>query len=154
MSEGNGLHKKIRIMLWLTCIATIFLIGLVLYWLYYPYNPIDTYTKPYRVVYPEDKVVKQGGILVYEFDYEKKSPILPEIRRQFVDDLVFNVAGNQNPTVTDIGKGTARVEIDIPRTLPPGTYYLHIIAEYEMNPLRTIYYVNDTESFEVIGADE
>lgn len=151
MDRETDIYRHLRFMVILTIIAIAILIGLLAYWSFYPYDPISTSPKPYKIVFPQDKIVRQGGYLTYQFDYNKTSKVLPIIRRQFVDGIVFNVAGSSSPTVTDVGKGTARVQIKIPETLPPGSYYLHIIAEYEMNPIRTIFYESSTEEFEVVS---
>ena len=62
---------------------------------------------------------------------------------------MFNVADNVQPTVTEPGSGTARVQVKVPETLPPGKYQLRITAIYQMNPIRAIENISLTEEFEV-----
>jgi hypothetical protein len=151
MDREDRMHLYLKYMAIITTLAIVVLISLLLFWNFWPYDPITTSPKPYPVIFPEDKVVRQGGFITYEFAYVKTSSVIPTIQRQFVDGLVFNVAAPQSPTVTAPGKGIARAQIPIPETLPPGKYYIRIIADYEMNPIRHLQYTNLTETFEVVS---
>lgn len=144
-------QHALKVMVILTVVLAIVLLGFLAYWQWVPNVPIVTGPNPYRIVYPENKVVVQGGYLTYEFEYNKTSDIMPDIRRQFVDGLVFNVSDPQTATVGEIGEGTARVQIKVPETLPPGTYHLRVEAIYEINPIKEFRNVSITEDFEVVS---
>ncbi len=150
--EDELVYRYLKAMTFLTLGLVVVLASLLCYWSLYPYHPIDTQPKPYTIVYPKNKIVEQGSYITYEFKYNKTSKVIPTIHRQFVDGLVFNVAENIQPTVSEPGTGTARVQIHVPETLPPGKYQLKIIATYQMNPIRTYENVNLTEKFEVVPA--
>jgi hypothetical protein len=117
---------------------------------FYPFEPITTSPKVFPIIYPANKIVKQGDHIVYQFKYNKTTDIMPVVQRQFVDGIVFNVAGLQTSAATTKGAGIAQVEIDIPETLPPGKYYLRIGTMYQINPIRRLYYIYMTEKFEVV----
>lgn len=146
----DRVSKMLRILMIILVVVVMLVGARLLTWQFWPGDPIVTGPKPYKVVYPANKVVKQGGFITYQFDYEKTGDIVPVVHRQFVDGLVFNVAGAQTPTVIEPGKGTARVQVDIPETLPPGKYHLRILATYRMNPIRDHHNDSITETFEVI----
>lgn len=152
-SAHRGMPKRLKVLAFLMYAAIIFLVGLLSYWEFYPVIPIKTYPTPYAIVYPENKIVKQGGYIAYEFTYDKYMDLMPTIQRQFVDGLVFNVSGTTDPTVGGIGRNIrARVQVPIPETLPPGKYHLAINATYELNPIRVFHNDNNTEVFEVIAS--
>jgi hypothetical protein len=149
--QERSIFNHLRLLSSVTVVAIVVLMALLGYWSFYPYNPIDTYPDPFKIIYPTDGVVTQGGYLTYEFEYDKYSDVLPEIQRQFVDGLIFNVAGSSQPTVTAKGHGTAQVQVYVPETLPPGEYQLKITATYQVNPIRKVQQIDFTEEFKVIA---
>jgi hypothetical protein len=153
MSDADDvkyISRALRVLVVLTCSATIFLLGLLGFWYFGAPYPIETSPKPYVVVLPENKQVEQGGIVTYKFDYDKQTDVIPTVQRQFVDGLIFNVAGDSLPAVTSRGSGSAKVQVFVPLTLPPGRYHIKIITTYDMNPVRSFVIINTTETFEVI----
>jgi hypothetical protein len=153
-SYDAKMYYLLRLLAFVTGAVVLFSFALVGFWLLYPYKPIETFPKPYKIVYPPSRVVKQGEFITYEFQYNKTSPIIPVVTRKFVDGLIFNVSGVQYPTVTEEGTGTARAQVDIPETLPPGKYHLQIEAVYQMNPVRQYHNDSVTETFEVISGSK
>lgn len=151
-------HPKIYtmflIMCWATAIGILTLIGLLSYWCLYPYEPFKSDPAEYTLIYPENKTVEQGEYITYEFKYTKNTDVIPEIQLQFVDGLIFNVSDIGYTGVIAPGAGTVRVEVYVPKTLPPGKYRLKIISKFQMNPVRTIYYENFTEEFKVIPYED
>ena len=137
---------------WFAAIALVATVGMILtlmYWQFWPQDIVETYPTPYKIVYPTNKIIKQGDVLVYELKYNKETDLVPIVYRQFVDGLVFNVSDNTS-VLTQAGRGTARVQITVPETLPPGKYHLNIKAVYQLNPLRTYTDTNNTEEFTII----
>ena len=136
-----------------TMVSAFILLFTILFWLLYPYKIIEyTPNDNYNIIYGvnEKNEVEQGGEIAYEFDYVKTTDIVPKISRRFVDGIVFNVA--EGAVDLPKGSGHAIVEIDIPETLPPGTYKLEIHRSFQVNPIRTIEVVDKTEEFTVIEA--
>jgi len=122
---------------------------LIIFWLFWPYNPIDISPSPWDII--QHGVLKQGSYLTYHFDYKKNTHDVPVIQTQFEDGIVFQ-AGDSNSTVIEPGDGTAYVQIKIPESLPPGQYALRVVRYYKVNPIRTIRIENHTETFEVVAA--
>jgi len=120
-------------------------LGLMMYWLYFPYSVMDIYDTPYKV---DKKTVYQGEQLTYSFRYCKYIDAPATIKREFVDGIVFQ--SDENESNLPVGCGTQVVTLKIPTVLPPGEYYLRIKATWEVNPIRTIKLINRTESFEVL----
>lgn len=142
--------KYLKTLVIMTCVASALLFGLLAFWQFYPYKVVETYPKPYKIVYPVDKTVRQGGYITYQFKYNKYTDKTAQLNRQFVDGLVFNVEGQQQPTIFGVGSGIARAQIHVPETLPPGRYKLRIIATYELNPIRDFVNESETEFFTVM----
>ena len=148
-----------KLLVWLTISVILITAGVVAFYLLYPYTPTETPNTPYKIVVPMTRnakglvVLKQGEYFTYEFAYVKNDYVIPTITRQFVDGIVFNVSGYQQPTVMTPGRGTARVAIQVPETLPPGEYHLSILATYQENPIRVIHNDHITETFEVVAVD-
>lgn len=140
----------LKVMSILTLILFVGLMGTLAFWAWYPYKVVNTEPKPYKIIYPTNREVRQGEEIVYQFNYVKTTDIIPTVRRQFVDGLIFNVAGNENAVLGEAGEGLAQVQIHIPETLPPGDYKLRIIATYELNPIRTYVNRSETETFTVL----
>jgi len=145
-------YKALGAMAYLTLILAAFLIGVVAYWLFYPYKTIElTPTTDFEIVAGvegEANVIEQGRTLSYAFAYEKYTDVIPDITRNFVDGIIFQ--SSVGGMGLKRGSGFAIVEVRIPRTLPPGRYYLEITREFHMNPLRTIIESDRTEAFTVI----
>lgn len=131
-------------------LATICLI-IVAFWLFYPYKTIEQSPKPFPIV--GNTRVMQGGFVAYKFNYTKHSELQATVHRQFVDGLVF--ASSSDASIgPGQSSGTVQAEIPIPYTLPPGRYKLRITATYQVNPLRTIEVVNETQHFIVVKAEQ
>ena len=83
------MNKKLTFLVIVTLIALAILIGLLLFWNFYPYKTTTTAPQPYPIVYPENKVVMQGNYISYEFAYENFTSVLPKVERQFVDGIIL-----------------------------------------------------------------
>lgn len=140
--------KLLTTMSYFTLILSFLFISLVAYWLLYPYNPI-TFKSPYKI---NTNVVSQGDTLRYTFEYCKHSSQLPEVKREFVDGIIF-VSTDSRANVR-VGCGTAISQVYVPDTLPPGEYTLRITVKYQVNPLRVISYIRETNQFKVTERSE
>jgi hypothetical protein len=123
---------------------------LVAFWMFYPYKTITQEPKPFKLV--GSNVTTQGGVISYEYSYCKYTDKQATVSKQFVDGLTFQ--SEDIATVLDKGCGHVHRQINIPETLPPGEYKMRIIAVYDMNPLRQIEIVNETEEFKVLAQEK
>lgn len=127
---------------WLTIFTAITLITLVGYWYFYPYNPIEFNSVPFKV---DNKVVKRGGHITYNLEYCKNNNLIPELTKSFEDGIVYVVP--QSLAVEEEGCHSKKIQVYIPRALPPGEYLLRIVYRYHINPLRIIDISVETEKF-------
>jgi hypothetical protein len=140
-------HLLLSIFSYGTILLTLVLLSVVLFWMFYPYNVIESSPKPYKIV-ESGKTAYQGGVLSYEYDYTKFIDAPVTVRKQFVDGIIFECPSLF--TYKPLGTGHVHAQIEIPETLPPGHYSLRIIATYKVNPIREIVVENSTEPFTVI----
>lgn len=128
---------------WLTLIGAGLFLGLLFYWLAYPYNPVVFKDSVFPIV---EKDIKAGHPLTYISRYCKYTKDgYSQISRTFVDGIIFVTP----PTTSfrPIGCQSINVQIEVPFNLPPGEYHLHNIYTFQVNPIRTIVIEKDSELF-------
>ena len=139
----NTLWKTLS---WIIVITFFLLTVLLSFWSFYPYKLIVFNNLPLKVL---NKTVKAGEVLVYSTDYCKFTNIIPEVKKTFVNDIIYSI-----PTGTVLAKEKGcriiNVQIDVPKNLPPSRYILKITYEYQVNPIRKVNIYVQTELFEVI----
>lgn len=143
MKHYHNLHLLAYVS-WVTIGLTTFLMGLIIYWLFYPYKPVAFTSK--FVEYPAE--VKQGDYIYYSFNYCKYTDREPQVKREFINGIIFQSADTRAKVETGCGK--AIVKQKIPEELPAGTYVFRTTVTYKMNPVRSVTYSNQTNSFKVI----
>jgi hypothetical protein len=138
-------YEQAEIILVIATFTVVILAGLILaFWALWPYQTIEV-----KNVKMEKSILRQGEVTNYSTDYVKYMPTY-SVHRFFVDGLIFD-AGSSDPA-RPIGAGHGVQPIQIPRTLPPGKYRIHVIATFKPNPIRTIEYAFDTPQFIVLEA--
>ena len=126
-------------------VALLILIVLVVtFWMVYPYKVAEFKNIPFPIV-NENSEVKRGDRIRYEIDYCKYTEDTPMLTKYFVDGVVFGTP--KSPSVVPIGCGKIISDAYVPKALPAGEYSLEIIAEYKVNPIRTIQFINYTQQF-------
>jgi len=144
-------HKKeraIKIYIYGLLTFASFALLLVTFWTFYTPKLIEQSPKPFPLV--GSHTAEQGGTITYEYNYCKFTDKQAVVTKQFVDGLIFQ--SQDTATVLEQGCGHVHRDIAIPKTLPPGTYYLKITATYHINPIRDEKVVNATEKFTVTRA--
>jgi len=130
---------------YITLATTFALMLLVGFWCFYPYQPI-VFTKP---AFPlVSGVVRAGGTLQYISEYTKNTNTPAHVSRNFINDLVFVTS----PTTSNrpVGDNTFLISIKVPQELPAGKYYLRNTYTYQVNPIREVTVVQDTEESVVV----
>jgi hypothetical protein len=139
------MKKLLTYFAWVILASWLLLIGVGIYWLIYPYEPI---------VFKEDKFpvstkeVKQGGNLVYVSNSCKYFNGSTEISRSFINGLVFSLP--TSISTRPMGCVSDNIRVFVPNDLPAGRYYLRTRFTYQVNPLRVISIIHETETFEVV----
>ena len=140
------MKNLVNIFTTLTLILAFGFILTVIFWCIYPYNPLEI-KQPLEIL-NEDKTVQVGEQLFYQVEFTKNTDKLPIINNHLVDEVVYalapitpvNTSGEHNQVVS---------HITIP-TIPAGNYYLRTSTCYEMNPIRTVCVVYESENFNIL----
>ena len=125
-------------------IITIFIVWIVGLFIY-PYKLVKFNDDKFPVLTP---IVRAGEELQFQVDFYRYTKLPTKVSRQLINDYVYYyteiTASNPQGHIDKIGTVT------IPSNIEPGVYFLRNIYKYEVNFLRTITIVKDTEKFEVI----
>ena len=132
---------------WASILAMLCLMGLFFFWWTYPYDLVTYHNDPIPVL-NENKTIKKGGTLTYELNVCQHTDIPAIVTKSFIDGITFELS--QSTTIK--GKGCLHkiVDVDLPKSLPAGTYRLRAVSVFKPNPIRVIRYVLDSEEFKVI----
>lgn len=135
----------------ITGIALLLFLGLVTWYLLYPYNPIQMNTLPIPVM-NENNEVKQGENLFLLFDFERGQCSDPDANFYLVDGFVLEI--NTQAISRPEGSNKYLREIPIPNDAFVGENR-HIQIEYSCrpNPIRKIYYTWITEPFNILPSE-
>lgn len=141
--------KAIYFLIGLILITAELLLVYTLYSLFYPFKPV-TFNRERFVVLTKE--VKQGGNLIYNADVCKNMEIDTVIARSFVNEIVYSASS----TISTLPKGCVNINVavPVPAELPAGNYFLRSRFIYDINALRTVTVIHDSEEFEVIEQHE
>lgn len=142
-------HRVAMTFVAVTLALAIGLVGTVAFMLLYPYKTAIKLPMPMSIAKGYE-TVRQGGCVVYEYDFVDYTDVVPAVHRQFIDGLIFDSA--LASMYLTPGSGHVRVRVPIPDTLPPGRYRIRVVSDFRMNVLRTISTVEDTDDFTVLPA--
>jgi hypothetical protein len=126
-------------------IIACFIVGVIIYWVTYPYKPLVFNEPEFPVL---TKTVKQGGILKYTSNYCKYNEVAPLVYRTFANDLVFSTP--PQTTNRPMGCHVVTIAVLVPHELPPGVYHIENTFSFQMNPLRVITIKENSETFTVV----
>lgn len=136
----------------LLCLLGVFCCVLTFaFWLFWPYYKtieIENFSLD-KPVHIETPVVHPGDVLRYNLSYCKYIDATPHVYRTLVD-------GQKIPLTNDSGNlpigcySTPVTTTVIPETVNPGRYYLDVVIEYKVNPIRSIRTHYFTEYFQVV----
>jgi hypothetical protein len=118
--------------------------ALFIFWLVYPYKVIDFKSVVVKSSY------KQGDVFSMKIEYCKYMPLPTKMTRQFLNGVIYTL--NDNVTANSpVGcKTNESRDIKIPSELPAGKYTYRQTMEYQVNPIRRIIVVFETDKFEVL----
>ena len=118
----------------------------ILFWLCYPYSPIEFKDKAFKVNTP---IVQQGGYLSYTVEYCKDNDFIPVVLTSFVDGIIYQTPNTPQPFYGN-GCEPKNFLVYIPKALPPSKYYLDHVFTFQVNLIREVSVEAKTEMFEVI----
>ena len=138
--------KKTLIISYAILILSLLFIGYFSYLAFFPFNVIKYDTTTLPVI---NKEVSQGENLYYVLGYCKYMNIIPDVKKSFVNDLLYNLPPS-NP-ITFVGCRNQTNFINIPAELPLGKYRMNIDVTYKINFLQSRHYQLQTEEFTVVS---
>jgi hypothetical protein len=144
------ISQKLRIVNLISFLTlfVVFLMVLVIgYWELYPYNPIEFKNVPFQIL-NENKIVKQGDRARYLVSSCKNTKEVPIVTKKFIDGVIYETTSQ--PGVIPLGCQNTIMDVYVPKAIPTGTYKVQIIAQFKVNPIRTITVISNTESFNVV----
>lgn len=115
---------------YITAVAIFSILGLLGYWLLFPYKTIDIEVE--KIMTPH---VERGQHLRYAVDWCKHIDNPAILSRKFEDGIIYHVP----ETRSDVPKGCVDgkiISVYVPKALPPGEYILEVIITYQLNPIR------------------
>lgn len=132
----------------LTMISFLIFLGLIAYYLFYPYNLIDMTLNDNGKIPVVEKQIQPGQSITLLMEFDKSYECSPHIDWYLVDGFVLLLAdgGIARPTGFNVLARTVK----IPDTAPQTRVHLRIEYSCQINPLRTINYSWDTEEFEIL----
>lgn len=142
-----GREKRfINSLMLLSLLIAFLTVGLALFWIIYPYNPLVVKS---AVVDPNK--VETGDAIFLTIDYCKRAGVGERVNRY----LQGNNKVIQLPPVdleANTSRGCNKVEIPIrlPDDIIPDLYKLHYVVDYKVNPIRTETIEFYSEEFEVV----
>lgn len=144
-----GMHKTINDIEFLAKATLLMAIGfgfLILFWLFYPYQPVVLNHPP--TIMNENKQVKAGELVEIHLDFDKKMNVTPTTTWYLINGYVLELA--ETSVVRPLGVNQTSAFKLIPISTFVGTHRVQIQLEYKVNPIRTIEYTWVTDEFEVI----
>jgi len=139
------MNKIFYILSWIAILSAIGITILVSFWYFYPYNIITFNTKKFSV---QNKNVKQNEYLIYKSEYCKHMPLISQTSRSFVNGIIYTTPSTM--TDRETGCHTVNVQVHVPPELPPGKYYLSVLYQYKVNPVRIITIKRISDQFTVL----
>lgn len=120
-------------------------VGLILFWLLYPYRPISFNYDKAEVITP---VVKRSETMQFKASYCRHNDMVATISRQLINTYIYYYS--DITSASPKGCQDRIISVDIPVNIEPGEYYVKNTYSYKVNPIRTIKFVKETEKFEII----
>jgi hypothetical protein len=137
--------KIINIISYIAILLGILTILTVTYWLTYPYEPLVFQDEKFPVI---NKIIKRGEMVVYTSNYCKYADLPALVTRTFKNELIFLTP--TSITNRPIGCNSITIAVTIPKELPSGIFRLENTYEFQVNPIRKIIVLEDTEDFQVV----
>jgi hypothetical protein len=110
--------------------------GVLIYWLNWPYNPIEIHSIE---ILNLNKTVEQGGTLAYHIKWTKYTDKQGVVRRYFVNSHKFPLDDDDGSIGSaPKGPGEADIFMPVPNNNPCGKGRMQFTSTYLMNPIRPV----------------
>jgi hypothetical protein len=128
-------------------ITTIAIVLVIIFWANYPYKTIEFKNVPFPIL-NENKTVKQGDRGRYLVEACKYTNESPSVTKKFIDGVIYETV--PQPGTIPLGCHETIMDVYIPRAIPTGKYKVQVVAQFRVNPIRTITVISYTEEFNII----
>lgn len=118
---------------------------LITYWMVYPYKVLEFKEGNGTVL---TKRVRAGEYVELRQINCKYMPLVSTLNRQFIDSILYQIPLVQ--ANRPVGCSDKIENVPVPKTLPPGDYYINTVISFQVNPIRTVSYTVKTNMFTVI----
>jgi len=145
--KDNKKHP-LFILSFITLILTLFLAGIVTYWIFIP----DTIIKmDNATAVPVDKTVYNAGDrITYTISYCKKRKLVGKVSRALVDG--YRISFGMKESDLPAGCHTTKVnELRIPLFTQTGIYHIETTIIYQNNPIKTSSFYWRSVDFKVVN---
>lgn len=142
-------HNLTNIILFLVFAPAMMIVLVVGFWLIYPYRTIEFKGDKFPII---DKVATQGGTLRFWSDYCRYTTEPVEITRSFVNGVVLSTP-METPKFKNkfnLGCDKTIITIPVPPELPIGKMHLRNHYFIQVNPIRAISFVRESEEFTIV----
>jgi hypothetical protein len=111
-------------------------IGVISYWMLWPYDPITIHSIE---ILNANKTVEQGGCLSYRIKWTKRIDKQGKVTRYFVNGHKHPIDDSDDVALASAppGPGEAVIKVNIPELTPTGKGRMQWVITYPVNPLRT-----------------
>lgn len=129
----------------ITVILTAVMLGIVGYWIYWPVTVIEI--KDNKVIL-EKTDYHPGERIKYSFEYCKFRDNPVTLYRSLVDGIHLTYTDVKNSLGTGCGM-LNNADLIVPEFITSGTYHIAGKLEYQLNPLRKVYYNWTSDNFTI-----
>lgn len=158
-------RKMLKFLLVLMSLLAIMVLtfGVILaYFTFYPYKTIEIFNQPVPVL--NDIPVRAGEVVFYKTQFCKYTNVFATISRHLTgsngltitqgsqrSDLPATLVGDDPAYPCSKTNPLTRISgsFIVPENIPAGIYHLKVIAEYQVNPLRKLPYIFETQEFKI-----
>lgn len=126
-----------------TLIITAVFIAYLFYLSFYPFTivKLNSFTV-------ESKTVRRGELITYNLDFQKIKNYNATTRYYFVDGIIVQLEGSG--ILRSVGEYKTMSKRVVPTTIVPGTYKMRIELDYKITAWRTVSYVWESNTFEIL----
>lgn len=144
MKIFNWLNKHI---VKIAGIMVMLFIALIVFWQFYPYNPVDFQEDHLQTTKTEYKAGEVVTLTAHFIKHNSEAPVF--VSRWFENSIV--VALPSTIILAPKGENHIKVNYTIPDFFDTGIYHLCEVAQYRVNPIRTVEYRNCSNDFKIIA---
>lgn len=137
--------KIFRIAAWFSIFSASAIFLLVLCWLAYPYDPVTINVLPLPVEYHE---VKAGESIAYTVDRCRHTDKVVHVATLLVGGV--QISYPETVAADNVGCAKRIFSKIIPEYIPAGEYHLHLAYTFQMNPIRSVTVLAETDTFKVV----